>query len=87
MQVGTTKDQGLYNKPPAAVHPGALAVGTLPQYNTNIPMTTSGIEPATFRLVAQFLRDVLFLNNCRLFNSVPLSFHICIHKRGRQTSA
>ena len=30
----TTKDQGLYNKPSAAVHPGALAAGTLPQYNT-----------------------------------------------------
>ena len=34
MQVGTTKDQGLYNKPSAAVHPGALAASTLPQYNT-----------------------------------------------------
>ena len=34
MQVGTTKDQGLYNKSSAAVHPGALAAGTLPQYNT-----------------------------------------------------
>ena len=34
MQVGTTKDQGLYNKPSAAVHPGALAAGTLPQYNS-----------------------------------------------------
>ena len=34
MQVGATKDQGLYNKPSAAVHPGALAAGTLPQYNT-----------------------------------------------------
>ena len=34
MQVGTTKDQGLYNKPSAAVHPGALAAGILPQYNT-----------------------------------------------------
>ena len=34
MQVGTTKDQGLYNKTSAAVHPGALAAGTLPQYNT-----------------------------------------------------
>ena len=33
MQVGTTKDQGLYNKPSAAVHPGALAAGTLPQYS------------------------------------------------------
>ena len=29
MQVGKTKDQGLYNKPQAAVHPGALAAGTL----------------------------------------------------------
>ena len=34
MKVGKTKDQGLYNKPLAAVHPGALAAGTLPQYNT-----------------------------------------------------
>ena len=34
MQVGTTKDQGSYNKPSAAVHPGALAAGTLLQYNT-----------------------------------------------------
>ena len=33
MQVGTTKEQGLYNKPSAAVHPGALAAGTLLQYN------------------------------------------------------
>ena len=37
MQVGTTKDQGLYNKPSAAVRPGALAAGTLPQYNTVVP--------------------------------------------------
>ena len=35
MQVGKTKDQGLYNKPSAAVHPGALAAGNLPQYNTS----------------------------------------------------
>ena len=34
MQVGTTKDQSLYNKPSDAVNPGALAAGTLPQYNT-----------------------------------------------------
>ena len=34
MQGGTTKEQGLYNKPSVAVHPGALAAGTLPQYNT-----------------------------------------------------
>ena len=29
LQVGMTKDQGLYNKPSAAVHPGALAAETL----------------------------------------------------------
>ena len=34
MQVGTTKDQSLYNKPSAAVHAGALGAGILPQYNT-----------------------------------------------------
>ena len=34
MQVGTTKDQSLYNKPSAAEHPGALAARTVPQYNT-----------------------------------------------------
>ena len=34
MQVGMTKDQGLYSKPSAAVHPGALATGTVQQYNT-----------------------------------------------------
>ena len=35
MQVGKTKDQSLYKKPSAAVHPGALAAGTLPQYKHN----------------------------------------------------
>ena len=38
VQVGTTKDEGLYNKPSAAVHPWALAAGTLPQYNSIIMM-------------------------------------------------
>ena len=38
MEVGRTKNQGLYNKPSDAVHPGTLAAGTLPQYNT-IPRT------------------------------------------------
>ena len=32
VQVGKTKDQGLYNKPSDAVHPAALAAGTLQQY-------------------------------------------------------
>ena len=29
VQAGTTKDQGLYNKPSTAVHPAALTAGTL----------------------------------------------------------
>ena len=37
MQVGKTKDQGLYNKPSVVMHPGALAAGTLPQYKNTIP--------------------------------------------------
>ena len=36
MQVGKTKDQGLYNKPSDAVHLEALAAGTLPKYITII---------------------------------------------------
>ena len=35
VQVGTTKDHGLYNMPWATVHPGALAAGILLQYNTD----------------------------------------------------
>ena len=54
MQVGTTKDQGLYSKPSAAVHPGALAAGTLPQYNTiqynTIQYNTFGGEVASFKM-------------------------------------
>ena len=39
MQLETTEDQGLYNMPSAAVHPGALAAGSLPH---NITYTLSG---------------------------------------------
>ena len=42
VQVGTTKEQGWYNKPSAAVHAGALAAGTLPQYSTTTPASYSG---------------------------------------------
>ena len=44
MKVGTTKDKGLYNKLSAAVHPGALAAGTLPQYNA-IQYNTDDYQP------------------------------------------
>ena len=55
MQIGTTKDQDLYNKPPAAVCPGALAVGTLPQYNT-IPLRTQGLQVLNFQVATIFYR-------------------------------
>ena len=55
MQVGTTKDQGLYNKPSAAVHPGALAAGTLPQYNTiqynTALISTTELPPPSFLML------------------------------------
>ena len=44
VQVGTTKDEGLYNKPSAAVHPGALAAGTLLQYNTHVSLRRCLLE-------------------------------------------
>ena len=65
MQAGTTKDQGLYNKPSAAVHPRALAAGSLPQYNTILPcgFQRVSVRPAVKpRLVkrqnAEKLKDV-----------------------------
>ena len=44
MQVGTTKDHGLYNKPSAAVHMRALAAGTLPR---NITENKTQLEAIT----------------------------------------
>ena len=45
MQVGKTKDQGLYNKPSAAVHPEALDAGNLPQYNKRFNRGWGGGKP------------------------------------------
>ena len=49
MQVGRTKDQGLYNTPSAAVHPGALDPGTPPQYKEYVADTFSDV-PSKRRL-------------------------------------
>ena len=65
MQVGTTEDQGLYNKPSAAVDPWALAAGTLPQYNNNTvivrTVTLKGryLEPLDRRILSH-----CFLSAC-----------------------
>ena len=65
MQVGMTKDQGLYNKPSAAVHPGALAAGTLPQYNTIHTLTIKSFDrPTCFDEQLIFFR-VTILQVCR----------------------
>ena len=57
MRVETTKDQGLYNKPSAAVHPGALASGTLPQYNTIIMVLVYSGSRCQLRSVPQVCLD------------------------------
>ena len=54
MQVGTTKDQGLYNKPSAAAHPEALAAGTLLKYN--IP----AVEQIANPYVEQWTKTVMW---------------------------
>ena len=62
MQVGTSKDQGLYNKPSAAVHPWALAAGTLPQYSNNNSLGYDAVNfsinvaaASTFNILAYFM--------------------------------
>ena len=68
MQVGMTEDQGLYNKPSAAVHPEALAAGTLPQYNTSTFMFASrsislgkrNISEVLEKIQTHILRSVTF---------------------------
>ena len=56
VQVGKTKDQGLYNNPSAAVHLGALAAGTLPQCNDacnrdrTFKLNSFAVEEGTFVL-------------------------------------
>ena len=42
MQVGTTKDQGLYNKPWAAVHPGGISRRDPIIYNIKNNRSTHG---------------------------------------------
>ena len=69
VQVGMTKDQGLYNKPPAAVHPGALAFGTLPQYNTKNKSLLRKSEYST-RPLSEIMVMLMVVN---LFHPPPSS--------------
>ena len=59
MQVGTTKDHGLYNKPSAAVHPGALAAGTLPHTYTSDLMSLAIWRWAALIVVGIMKREKL----------------------------
>ena len=54
-----TKDQGLYNKPSAAVHPGALAARTLPQYNTISRVHAVALNSGRFDCFAVFIFEAL----------------------------
>ena len=60
MQVGTTKDQGLYNKPSAAVHPGALTAGTLPQYN-KIQQSVGTVRDDDVRCISLYVQYVVMM--------------------------
>ena len=64
MQIGTTKDQGLYNKPSAAVHPGALASGTLPQYNTIQLLVPISSDNRRSTVIVIVLLLVILHNKC-----------------------
>ena len=68
MQVGTTKDQGLYNKPSAAVRPGPLATGTLPQYST-IQMPTGPSDSLTCVINRLKQKEIIttFTRTCHYF--------------------
>jgi hypothetical protein len=67
VQVGTTKYQGLYNKPSAVVHPGALAAGTLPQYNVKKIVYLISLFPKArlYSLIVStlYVGDELFILN------------------------
>ena len=79
MQGGTTKDQGLYNKPSAAVYPGALAAGTLLQYSTMLPFfTRSGSliiqtrTTDTFLFISHITNALLFKFRSNIFIGVRI---------------
>ena len=83
MQVGTTKDQGVYNKPSAAVHPGALAAGTLPQYSTIL----SQMIPFQFRPPCSVsIRFNIILTSASSYLAVRFSDRnfVCVPKLFRQ---
>ena len=63
-----TKDQGLYSKSSVAVHPGALAAGALPRYNTiSIFYFALYIDKHTSRIVYIIVGIFIHFSFC-LFN-------------------
>ena len=66
VQVGTTKDQGLYNKPSASVHPWALAY-----HNTIQP--TKGLRTACNLISSNRIRPNMSRENALL----SLSYELC----------
>ena len=83
MHVGKTKDHGLYNKPSAAVHPGTLAAGTLPQYNKYNTKVKNGLSCTPFPHMSIMARTettslILFQRNVGIseIKQNITSFHI-----------
>ena len=57
VQVGTTKDQGLYNKPSAVVHPGVLTAWTLPQDSNYVCIYVLCVDVCSFNTAVASLSD------------------------------
>ena len=68
MQVGTTKDQGLYNKLSAAVHSVALAAGTLTHNITKFHLLKIQFNPSYAELNP--IRHLLALVGATIFSTL-----------------
>ena len=75
VQVGTTKDQGLYKKPSAAVHSGAFAAGTLPQYKTKKKVSSRSAGSSRSGIAFHVPDTKRFGNLCRLISQGKTKSH------------
>ena len=77
VQVGTTKDQDLYNKPQAAVHPGGLAAGNLQH---NITYKLNRFILSTNPLTLTYLSPLQKQN-------ILITFSLSLHNSPQQAKA
>ena len=82
MQIGTTEDHSLYNKSSAAVRPGALAAGSLPQCNIVSVDYYGFLQPlqASSGIGIRLTQDSVVLNPFQ--SIIVIRFSICRWKVG-----